>query len=155
MSKMESKLLVAIEPVTTVSLTLQVEYLKIFKTFTDWLLYTSVFAALCAVALCLATERLILNAIPETLTPLHSFIFGCTLVVYNAHFLLRKAEPKLSDRYRWTVQHRSWHYIVFFTGLIISGISIFFLNWQILIACLILGALSFTYRMARSLCRGP
>lgn len=117
------------------------------KHFTSWLLYTSIFAALCAVALCLATERLILNVIPDTLTPLHAFIFGCTLVVYNAHFLLRKVEPKLSDRYRWTEQHRRWHYIVFLTGLILSATSIFYLNWKVLIACLVLGALSFTYTL--------
>ena len=121
--------------------------MKISKTLTDWLLYTSIFAALCAVALCLATERLILNSIPDTITPLHSFIFGCTLIVYNAHFLLRKVQPKLSDRYRWTEQHRIWHYATFLIGFVVSGISIFFLNWKILVACLVLGVLSFTYTL--------
>jgi 4-hydroxybenzoate polyprenyltransferase len=117
------------------------------KNFTDWLLYTSIFAALCAVALCVGTERLILGHPPAAITPLHTFIFGCTLVVYNAHFLLKRTELSISDRYRWTVRHRNWHYFTFVTGLLLSGASVLFLNWKILVACLVLGALSFTYTL--------
>ena len=119
--------------------------MRILKHFTDWILYTSFFAGLCAVSLCIGTERLILGHLPPTLSALHTFIFGCTLVVYNAHFLLRKLEPRVSDRYRWTVEHRTLHVSIFILGVVMSGISILFLNWKILIACLVLGALSFTY----------
>jgi len=119
----------------------------VIKKFTDWILYTSVFAGLCAVALCVATERLITGFLPPGMSPLHVFIFGCTLVVYNAHFLLRKFSPNISDRYAWTARNSVWHYVVFLTGAIASGISIFFLPLDIWIACVVLGALSFTYTL--------
>ena len=116
----------------------------VLKSFTDWLLYTSVFAACCAISLCLATERLILGALPQP-SELHAFIAGSTLVVYNAHFLLRRTEARKSDRYRWTLTHRYWHLIMVITGLSLIAFSLFFVSREILLTCLLLGVLSFGY----------
>lgn len=117
------------------------------KKFTDWILYTSVFAALCAVSLCVATERLIIHHLPVLFSPLHQFIAGSTLMVYNAHFLFKRSLPKISDRYAWTKKYRYWHFIIFFIGIFLSAINLFSLSENILIACIILGALSFTYTL--------
>jgi 4-hydroxybenzoate polyprenyltransferase len=69
------------------------------------------------------------------------------MMVYNLHFLLKRSLPQVSDRLRWTVKHKKWHYAVFFTGLALSGFGIFFLSWPIMIACALLGILSFMYTL--------
>lgn len=120
---------------------------RVIKRFSDWILYTSVFAALCAVSLSIATERLILGLLPNKVSALHVFIAGCTLMVYNFHFVLLKPHARPNDRYRWIHQNRIWHYIIFFTGCLLSGISIFFLSWKILAGCAVLGMLSFMYTL--------
>jgi 4-hydroxybenzoate polyprenyltransferase len=89
----------------------------------------------------------VLPYLPPLFSPLHLFIAGCTLMVYNLHFLLRKSLPQVSDRLRWTVKHKLWHYAIFFAGLLLSSISIFFLSWHIMIACVLLGILSFMYTL--------
>lgn len=69
------------------------------------------------------------------------------MMVYNAHFLIKKDVKKISDRYSWTNRNRVWHYIVFITGCLLSGISILFLSYKILLACCVLGLLSFMYTL--------
>ena len=107
-------------------------------------MFTSVFAAICAVALCLATERLLLGNLPSP-NSLHFFIAGCTLVVYNAHFLLRKPEPRESDRYRWTLKNRWLHWVSFVAGVVMTALSLPGLSKELLIWSIFLGILSFGY----------
>lgn len=111
------------------------------------MLYTSLFAACCATGMAMATERLIINDIPALFTPLHSFIFGSTLLVYNVHYLVKKSPPGVSDRYGWTQHHRIWNYLIFVTGAVLCIGSVFFLSWKILLACVVLGILSFAYSL--------
>lgn len=121
--------------------------MRIINAITDWLLYTSMFAALCAVSLCMATEQLILNELPRLFTPLHCFIAGCTMMVYNGHFLIKKTPLHISDRMRWTYSHLIWHYIVFIVGAITCSVTLFYLSYKLLIACVALGILSFAYTL--------
>lgn len=118
----------------------------LFRRVSDWLLYSSVFAAICAVSLCVATEKLILGQLPQP-SALHLFIVGSTLMVYNAHHLIRKAAPERSDRYRWTAGNSIWHWIVFIAGLALFLWSMPALNVATLTACLVLGVLSFGYTL--------
>ncbi len=111
----------------------------------NWLLYTSLFAALCATGMCMATERLLLSAIPPLFTSLHALVFGSTLVVYNVHHVIKKTIPNTSDRFSWTEKNRYWHYIFFAVGTIMCTASLFWLSWKILLGCVVLGALSFAY----------
>jgi hypothetical protein len=117
------------------------------KPIINWLLYTSIFAGCCAVSLSVGTEWLILSRLPPLFSYLHAFILGATMMVYNAHFMLERSLPEISDRLRWSKKHIYWHYIIFFTGLFLCSVSIFHLSWKILIACVILGMLSFTYTL--------
>lgn len=118
---------------------------KAIHSLVDWILYTSMFAAMCAVALCMATEHLLLNAIPELFTSLHLLVFCSTLFVYNTHYLLKKSTPELSDRYGWSQQHKYWHYLFLAIGILGCVISVFLLPWELLVACGVLGVLSFSY----------
>lgn len=115
------------------------------KTITDWILYTSIFAACCAVGLCMSTEKLLLDETPKLFSILHMVVFCSTLLVYNVHYLVKKSTPELSDRFAWSQQHKIWHYILLAIGTIGCGISAFYLPFNILVACGVLAVLSFSY----------
>jgi 4-hydroxybenzoate polyprenyltransferase len=109
----------------------------------DWLLYTSVFASCCAVALCMATERLILQVIPPLCSALHVFIFGSALVIYNVHHVIRK--PASQELSSWLhIRHRRdvWMAV---TGALLCGITAFRMNGPVLLACCVLSVCSFAY----------
>lgn len=112
--------------------------------FSNWLLYTSLFAACCATALCVATEQSLLGAW-SFFTPLHVFIFCSTLVVYNTHYIIKKTDPNVSDRYCWSTEHKGWHIVFLIAGIVGCAISVFYLSSTILLACIVLGCLSFAY----------
>lgn len=109
----------------------------------SWLLYTSLFAAFCALGLSMATERLFLRYFPPLLTSLHALIFGSTLLVYNTHYLIRKSE--MSDRFDWTLRNHYWHYFFWLAGLALCVVSAFFLPFAVLKGCALLALLSFAY----------
>lgn len=118
---------------------------KIVNTLVEWILYTSFFAAWCAVGLCMATERLLISVIPPLFTSLHVFVFGATLLVYNTHHIIKKSSAKLSDIYIWTQHYKFWHYMLCIVGLLMCITSLFWLSWKIWVGCMVLGLLSFAY----------
>lgn len=85
-----------------------------------FLLFTNLFTGLCAVFLCMASEKLVLGMNGAKIHSLHYFIFGSTLWVYNLHYLVKKAPMLLSDRYRWMQQNRSWNYVFLIFGSLLS-----------------------------------
>lgn len=119
---------------------------KLFTSFINWILYTSVFAALCAAGLCMATERLILQTIPPLFTPLHIFIFGSSLVIYNIHYVVKKSAA-VSDRYTWTQHNRYWHWTLLITGLLLCNTFWWMFSLEIFLCCLVLAILSFAYSL--------
>lgn len=121
--------------------------MRFIERFIDWVLYTSVFAALCSTGMCMATERLLINAIAPLFTPLHALVFGSTLVVYNVHYTIKRSRPGTSDRFAWTERNRYWHYIFFISGTVLSLGSLFWLSWKILLGCVVLAFLSFAYSL--------
>ena len=72
----------------------------------------------------MGTERLINNVYPALITALHAFIAGSTLMVYNAHYLVKKSSPEVSDRYGWTQHHRIWNYSFFAAGVLMCTASL-------------------------------
>lgn len=111
----------------------------------EWLLYTSIFAACCTLGLCMSTEKLLVGEVPKLYTPLHLLVVTSTLFVYNVHYLIKKSTPELSDRYRWSQSHKHWHYILMAIGASGCLYAALILPRNILIACCILGVLSFSY----------
>lgn len=108
-------------------------------------MYTSLFAACCAVGLSMGTERLLVNEVVPFYSPLHLLVFGSTLFVYNVHYLIKKSKPEISDRFAWSQYHRLWHYMFTVTGIAMCAVSVFQLPVTILYTCVILGVLSFSY----------
>lgn len=113
---------------------------------TDWIFYTSLFAAACTVSLCMGTERLLLRHAPPLLTPLHVFAFGSTLMVYNAHYLVKKSTAA-SDRQSWTRRFPKWNLICFLLGCALCLGGALYLPLRVLAACPVLAVLSFAYSL--------
>lgn len=112
---------------------------------TNWILYTSLFAALCSTGMCMATERLLIQDIPPFFSSLHALVFGSTLLVYNVHYIIKKSAADVSDRFAWSKHHKLWHYLILAVGLLLCAGSLFFLSARIFRACIVLGILSFAY----------
>jgi 4-hydroxybenzoate polyprenyltransferase len=120
---------------------------KLLLRLIDWVLFTSIFAAACATGICLATERLLLSGIPDIISPLHAFIFGSTLVVYNAHHLVKKAQLHRPDMQQWLTKNKNWNIAFLIFGLATAFVSFIFLPTIIKISCPVLGLLSFAYSL--------
>jgi hypothetical protein len=112
-----------------------------------WILYTSLFAACCAAGLCIATEKLLLGHIPTWLTPLHGFVIGNTLCIYNFHYYIKKIPAGISDRADWSLQHRWVHPVLIALGCLLSLACLFFLPLKVLGVSIGLGLLSLGYSL--------
>jgi 4-hydroxybenzoate polyprenyltransferase len=93
----------------------------------------------------MSTERLLLNAVPPLYSVLHLLVFCSTLFVYNVHYLIKKSTPELSDRFGWSQHHRLWHYLLMSIGIAGCCIAAFHLPQNILLVCMLLAVLSFSY----------
>lgn len=106
-----------------------------------FLIDTSFFTAVCALALCLGAERLMLGHIPDFFSPLHALIVGSTLFEYNVHhiFSLRALGAGVS----FPLIRR--HVFVCIFGAVLCALALPFLPLSVLIACATLGVLSLAY----------
>lgn len=112
-----------------------------------FVLFTSLFSALCAVALCMATEKLLLHGMPPVFSSLHFFIMGCTLVVYNVHYLIKKSTAELSDQYAWVQKNRKWNYAFLILGFLLSIAFVFQMPHAVWQVCMLLALFSFAYSL--------
>jgi 4-hydroxybenzoate polyprenyltransferase len=118
-----------------------------FEKMLHFVLFTSVFSSLCALVLCMATERLIMGQIHQFMSPLHFFIVGSTLFVYNVHYLVKKSTVALSDQYAWVQQHRIWNYIFLLLGLFFCFASVSNMPKPVWQASIVLSVFSFAYSL--------
>lgn len=116
------------------------------KKIVDWFLFTSSLTAICAVGLCMATERLINETIPALFNPLHVFVFGCTLWVYNMHHAVKKLTAKKRNE---ITASRNWfrHTFSWIAGMLMAIASMYELPGSVLGVCGILGFISLAYSL--------
>jgi len=112
-----------------------------------FLLFTSIFPAACALVLCWATESLFVGKRIDLLSALHVFVFACTLVVYNVHYLIKKSTPQLSDQYAWVQGNKHFNYIFLGLGLLLAAMFAFQMPSIIWHICAVLALLSFAYSL--------
>ncbi len=112
----------------------------------DWLLFTYIFTACCAVGLCMTTESLINGIAPALLSPLHVFLFGSTLVIYNTHMAARKI---LALTKKNKSLSRNWfrHTLFSLIGFLLLGISACNMPTMVLAACAVPAVISFAYSL--------
>ena len=120
---------------------------KILKQSLNFLLFSNIFIALCAVSQALVSYWLLeIEANPYVL----AILFCSTILTYNFSILLSKPQnPEKSAflRVRWVFSH----FRLMLSLLIISALSLlalaFFLNFSSLILMLILGVISIAYSL--------
>jgi 4-hydroxybenzoate polyprenyltransferase len=112
-----------------------------------WILYTSLFAVLCAVGLCMATEKLLSGSVPRFFTALHGFVAANTLCIYNLHYFIKKIPAGVSDRADWSVKRRWVHPLLIVLGCMLSGYCLFFLPIKVIGVSVALGLLSLGYSL--------
>lgn len=101
--------------------------LKPFKLFVDFILFTSIFIAFCAIMMVYETNTLLHLRYDH----LHYFSFvGCaTLCSYNFHWWLTPENDSEMIRMRWTRKFKTLHLILFIAGMI-GAIYFFFFFLQ-------------------------
>jgi 4-hydroxybenzoate polyprenyltransferase len=107
-----------------------------------YLLHTSIYTALCALALCLGAERIMLGHVPALLSPLHALIVGSTMLEYNVHHLFNRGHDDGED---WTPHALVWHSGVSLAGFVLCLVALPYLSLSVLIGCGVLGLLAFAY----------
>lgn len=95
--------------------------------------------------MCMATEKLLIGHLPHFFTSLHVLVFCSTLLVYNVHYAIKKSSPEVSDRFAWSQHYKLYHYLLIGIGMAGCIYGVFVLPYPILLACMVLGALSFAY----------
>ncbi|MEO8765648.1 MAG: UbiA family prenyltransferase [Ginsengibacter sp.] len=113
------------------------------RKITAFILFSSIFIAACAVAMCIQTNLLL--HLPLNTFSFYCFVFGATLVQYNLHYLVKTTAVKNSYRLQWSSGNKTVHKALLFLGiaLIIFSFLSFRLHHFIILA--ILGAVAFLY----------
>jgi 4-hydroxybenzoate polyprenyltransferase len=100
--------------------------------FFRFFIYSNLFIAVCAILMVNQTYDLLLHSSPDKY--LLGFVFSATICSYSFHWYLTSQSLVESPRIEWLKDHRVFHLIFFFIGLIGSGIFFFFLlpYWYLL-----------------------
>lgn len=109
----------------------------------NFLLYSSLFISICAVALCIETN-LLLN-IPLQNWGFYVFVAGSTLLQYNLHYYIKTKHPPSDPRTEWSCRNKNTHKTLIVLGLagVIAGLLSFSFTHLIIVG--ILGALTVLY----------
>ena len=110
--------------------------------FISWLLGTSIFAAACALALTLGTERLLQGRLLPLLSPLHLLVAGCTLAEYNVHYLLNTRAPLQRHGAGYS---RWWHPALCIAGGILCIIALPSLSRNLIVLLAVSGCFALLY----------
>lgn len=98
------------------------------KKIADFLLFGSIFIAICAAAL--AYETYLLLGLDANRPAIYLFIIGATLVQYNLHYLF-KSHPVVTaptERDTWSANHRSVQKFLWVSGFILIASTVWFLQ---------------------------
>ncbi len=113
------------------------------RKLTAFILFSSIFIAACAVALCIETNLLL--HFPLNAFTFYCFVFGATLAQYNLHYLVKTTAVANSQRMAWSRAHKSLHKILLATGIVLILFSFFSFRLHHFIILSVLGAIAFVY----------
>ncbi len=113
------------------------------KKLLEFILFSSIFIAACAVGFCIETN--ILLGLPLNSFSFYCFVFGATLLQYNLHYSTKKIAVKNSERLRWSHNNKKLHFFLLVVGglLILFSFFSFHLKHFLILGCL--AAISFLY----------
>lgn len=115
----------------------------VIRKIVEFILFSSIFIAACAVALCVETNLLL--HLPLNIASFYCFVFGATLIQYNLHYLVKKTAVADSQRLPWSLKNKGLHKILFAAGivLIVFSFSSFRLHHFIILG--VMGVVAFLY----------
>jgi 4-hydroxybenzoate polyprenyltransferase len=113
------------------------------KKLLEFILFTSIFVAGCAVAFCMETN--ILLGVPLNNFSFYAFVFGATIVQYNLHYIVKKVAAKDSARLRWSLRNKNIHLILLIAGSFLILFSLFSFHLEHFFILFVLGCISFLY----------
>ena len=113
------------------------------KKIAEFILFSSIFIAACAVSLCIETN--VLLDISLNSFSFYCFVFGATLVQYNLHYSMKKVAVKNSERLSWTLRNKNLHFILLITGCLLILFSFFSFHLQHFLILGVLGCIAFLY----------
>ena len=113
------------------------------KKVIEFIVFSSIFIALCAVALCIETNFLL--HLPLNDTGFYCFVFGATLVQYNFHYFIKKNANTGSKRLNWSARNIHIHKILLGIGCLFILGSLFTLHLKHYFLLGILGFISILY----------
>lgn len=90
--------------------------MKFFRTITDFIIYSNLFIAGCAVLMVVQTFRFVLHLPADWI--FIGFVFSATLCSYSFHWYLTDHSVIPSPRINWLRKFRFVHIILFFTGTV-------------------------------------
>ena len=113
------------------------------KRLLAFLLFSSIFIALCAVSF--AAETNIILGLPLNSAGFYLFIFGATLFQYNSHYVLKSSAAVNSARLAWTIKNKRIHYFLLLLGFLLIIISLFSFSLKHFYILIFLGVIAFFY----------
>ena len=113
------------------------------KKLLEFILFSSIFIAACAVGFCIETN--ILLGLPLNTFSFYCFVFGATLLQYNLHYSTKKIAVKDSERLRWSLNNKKTHFFLLVVGALLILFSFFYFQLKHFVILALLGAISFLY----------
>ena len=108
----------------------------------DFVVFSSLYVAICAVLMIWQTSRLLLGIFPSI--HLLGFAFFATICSYNVHWYLTPRSASPSRRVYWTLHHKTLHIVLYLIGAIGSIIFFFYLT-RFILALSFAALLTFLY----------
>jgi 4-hydroxybenzoate polyprenyltransferase len=115
------------------------------KRLVDFGLFSAIYIAVCAIALCMETN--ILLKLPFNHWSFYCFIAGACLVQYNLHYFFKQATGFPSERDVWSIHNRTTQKIFLAAGLILILLSVNWLQPRHFIVLLVLAGLASLYSL--------
>lgn len=113
------------------------------KKLAEFILFSSIFISLCAVALCVQTNLLL--HLPLNAFSFYCFVFGATLAQYNLHYFVKTTAVKNSERLAWSLKNKMVHKVLLGAGIALILFSFFSFRLHHFIILAVLGAIAFLY----------
>jgi 4-hydroxybenzoate polyprenyltransferase len=98
----------------------------VLRKIVDFVVFSSLYVALCAVLMIWQTSRLLLGIFPSI--HLLGFVFFATVCSYNFHWYLTPRSASPSRRVHWTHHHKPLHVVLYLIGAIGSIVFFFYLT---------------------------
>ena len=113
-----------------------------FRKIIDYIVFSSLYIALCAILMVWQTTWLLLGTAPSG--RLMGFVFFATICSYNFHWYLTPRGVDPSRRVQWTHRHKALHFVLYLTGIVGSAVYFFYL-WHYFVALAFAAFLTFLY----------